>query len=175
MSWTAEGQVGRMEAIRWEQLPSGAWNGFAGEELVATVQKADGSWQWQVKNNPALWQASSGRDFDAETAVVSADGYWSDHLAISDEDGLLKWRNPAKDVWIAFSGSRSVGTVMRLWGKRDGKDFEVHTHANGTFRHYALLAFVGREIVEKEWAEFLKACGLVKAPRESGQSGTATA
>jgi hypothetical protein len=68
--------------IRWEEdEASGAWRGFSGELVVATVARAPAGkakWLWEAKAvEPPHGARNSGQRATALAARRAADDYWS--------------------------------------------------------------------------------------------------
>jgi hypothetical protein len=73
---------GLLPVIRWEEdEASGAWRGFSGELVVATVARAPAGkakWLWEAKAvEPPHGARNSGQRATALAARRAADDYWS--------------------------------------------------------------------------------------------------
>jgi hypothetical protein len=73
--------------IRWEEQEDGAWQGFSGELVVATVVRAGGAkarWDWEVKAvDRAPAKRNAGHRTTALAARRAADEYWARWLALA--------------------------------------------------------------------------------------------
>lgn len=149
-----------MIKINWVHVSESILEGYEGNRVVARVfDVGTGPWHWQlIEKEGGPLQQMSGEELSLTHAKQMAEDGRIEQVARSGR-GLVRWENPVKDSWFAFSGREEIGSLRR----HSAPYFTMHCFGNGRaeeIRH----APDGILIIEDNWGKFLERAGLAPMP-----------
>jgi len=150
-----------MSTIKWVEVSEGYIEGYEGEELVAKLTNVGSLWHWTVTvKDGCEWQVTNGEEYTTHGAKREVEDCRNDQIARSGRGPMMRWENPSKDQWYAYSGNRNIGSVTR-YGGTGGFLVSGHPiHRSTEFQH----AVDARRHFERNWVEHLEYLNLVPKP-----------
>jgi hypothetical protein len=145
--------------IDWRRASDMSLEGYEGDLLVARIGDERGPWHWRLAiDDSCPWQQTSGAahsEDDAKRQIVECR---NDQIARTGK-GIVRWENPSKNDWYAYSGRKQVGFVMNP----AARGFLAY-HIWSRDAVPTVTAHEGRKVVEDHWSAFLEETDL--APRQ---------